>query len=190
MHTATYIIAVLATALKRSQSNIVEIMAKMQGQQELHVQHCRQSAEAKCKLVRVMKLQRRVAQLGADKMQKRLKCAQTGAVERVKRIRLSDSMSDCACSTSLGAGGGRLTRALRHGAAAAGELSASRLCCAADAWQVQALQQQLQDKEQAVVKVRAASLLLKHSNARLSCRQQCKSSGYSWMKQTSATNCL
>jgi hypothetical protein len=99
--------AVLATALKRSQSNIVEVQARMQLQQEQHVQHCRQSAEAKSKMLRLFKLQRRVQQLAAAKMQQRLKCARAGAMPLACQPRLhSASMPDCACSAARGAGGG------------------------------------------------------------------------------------
>jgi hypothetical protein len=52
----------------------------MQVQQEQHVQHCRRSAEAKSKMLRLLKLQRRVQQLAAAKMQQRLKCARAGAM--------------------------------------------------------------------------------------------------------------
>lgn len=68
----------LATALKRSQSNIKEVQAKMQAQQELHVQQCRQSAVDKSKMLRLTKLQRRVAEHSSRSMQQRVQCLRAG----------------------------------------------------------------------------------------------------------------
>ncbi len=70
--------AVLATALKRSQSNIKEVQAKMQAQQELHVQRCRQSAAEKSKMLRLAKLQRRVAEHSSRCLQQRAQCLRAG----------------------------------------------------------------------------------------------------------------
>lgn len=69
---------VLATALKRSQSNIKEVQAKMQAQQELHVQQCRRSAVEKSKMLRLTKLQRRVAEHSSRCMQQRVHCLRAG----------------------------------------------------------------------------------------------------------------
>ncbi len=68
----------LATALKRSNSTVKEVTAKIQAQEELHVQHCRQRAAEKSKMLRLAKLQRRVTELKLTEMQKRLKCLRAG----------------------------------------------------------------------------------------------------------------
>lgn len=50
----------------------------MQLQQELHVQQCRGNAVERAKLLRLTKLQRRVAEHKAAKLQQRLVCVCTG----------------------------------------------------------------------------------------------------------------
>ncbi len=50
----------------------------MQEQHELHVQQCRHSAQDKWKMVRLAKLQRRVAEYKSKKMQQCLKCVRAG----------------------------------------------------------------------------------------------------------------
>jgi hypothetical protein len=54
--------------------------AKIQAQEELHVQQCRQRAAEKSKMLRLAKLQRRVTELKLTEMQKRLKCLYAGDV--------------------------------------------------------------------------------------------------------------
>jgi hypothetical protein len=70
---------VLATALKRSQGNIKEMMAKMEQQQQQHMKHIRQNALDKYKMARLMKLQRRVAGYRDGQLQQRLRSLRAGA---------------------------------------------------------------------------------------------------------------
>ena len=82
-HALTHSRAVLATALKRSQCIIKEVQTEMKAQQALHVQHCRQSAVDKSKMLRLTKLQRRVAELSSRKLQQRLQCVRAGILPLV-----------------------------------------------------------------------------------------------------------
>jgi hypothetical protein len=50
----------------------------MQLQQELHVQQCRENAVERAKMLRLTKLQRRVAEHKAAKLQQRLECVCSG----------------------------------------------------------------------------------------------------------------
>jgi septal ring factor EnvC (AmiA/AmiB activator) len=70
--------AVLATALKRSQGNIRDVEAKLQAQQQAHVQLSRESAAQQHKMVRWMKLQRQVSELKNKQSESRARCLRAG----------------------------------------------------------------------------------------------------------------
>jgi hypothetical protein len=81
--------------LKRSQSYVKNVEAKMQEQQELHVQQCRHSAQDKWKMVRLAKLQRRVADYKSKKMQQCLKCVRAGDADPAFLENIAASLFVC-----------------------------------------------------------------------------------------------